>query len=74
MADSTNRIHDLSAQIAAAAEEQSAVSGEINQNMVAVRDMVDELVESGVTVGRSTDALSASNDRLIGMVNRFKLQ
>jgi len=50
------------------------VSGEINQNMVAVRDMVDELVESGVTVGRSTDALSASNDRLIGMVNRFKLQ
>lgn len=74
MADSVNRIHDLSAQIAAAAEEQSAVSGEINQNMVAVRDMVDELVESGVTVGRSTDALSASNGRLIGMVNRFKLQ
>jgi len=67
-------MHDLSAQIAAAAKEQSAVSGEINQNMVAVRDMVDELVESGVTVGRSTDALSASNDRLIGMVNRFKLQ
>ena len=74
MADSVNRIHDLSAQIAAAAEEQSAVSGEINQNMVAVRDMVDELVESGVTVGHSTDALSASNSRLIGMVNRFKLQ
>ncbi len=73
MADSVNRIHDLSAQIAAAAEEQSAVSGEINQNMVAVRDMVDELVESGVTVSRSTDALSASNGRLITMVNRFKL-
>lgn len=73
MADSTNRIHDLSAQIAAAAEEQSAVSGEINRNMVAVRDMVEELVQSGVTVGSSTDALSASNDRLIAMVNRFKL-
>ncbi|WP_442963454.1 methyl-accepting chemotaxis protein [Pseudomonas sp. MT4] len=73
MADSVNRIHDLSAQIAAAAEEQSAVSGEINQNMVAVRDMVDELVESGVTVSKSTDGLSASNDRLIAMVSRFKL-
>lgn len=73
MADSVNRIHDLSAQIATAAEEQSAVSGEINRNMVAVRDMVEQLVESGVTVSKSTDGLSASNDRLIAMVTRFKL-
>ena len=73
MADAVNRIHDLSAQIATAAEEQSAVSGEINQNMVAVRTMVDELVESGTTVGRSTEGLASSNSRLIAMVSRFKV-
>jgi methyl-accepting chemotaxis protein len=73
MASSVGRIHDLSAQIATAAEEQSAVSEEINQNMVAVRHMVEELVVSGDTVGRATETLSASNNRLISMVRRFKV-
>jgi len=74
MASSVSRIHDLSTQIATAAEEQSAVSEEINQNMVAVRHMVDELVESGRSADQSTEALLESNTRLIALINRFKVR
>nr|WP_137973602.1 methyl-accepting chemotaxis protein [Pseudomonas sp. F(2018)] len=74
MASSVSRIHDLSAQIATAAEEQSAVTEEINQNMVAIRHMVDDLVAGGQQADRSTDALLASNRRLVELVNRFKVR
>ncbi|MEO4046798.1 methyl-accepting chemotaxis protein [Pseudomonas sp. CAU 1711] len=74
MASAVGRIHDLSAQIATAAEQQSAVTEEINQNMVAIRHMVDELVGSGQQADKSTDALLASNRRLVELVNRFKVR
>ena len=74
MASSVSRIHDLSAQIATAAEEQSAVTEEINQNMVAIRHMVDDLVSSGQQADKSTDALLASIRRLVELVNRFKVR
>ncbi|WP_374940345.1 methyl-accepting chemotaxis protein [Pseudomonas sp. MAG002Y] len=73
MATSVVRINDLSTQIATAAEEQSAVAEEINQNMVAVRHMVEELVQTGTSTDYSTQALMASNERLIAMVQRFKV-
>lgn len=73
MAESVGRINDLSTQIATAAEEQSAVSEEINRNMVAVRHIVEELVAGGVESEKSTAALSASNDKLIAVVRRFKV-
>jgi len=74
MASAVGRIHDLSAQIATAAEEQSAVTEEINQNMVAIRHMVDELVNGGQQADRSTEALLESNNRLVQLVNRFKVK
>ena len=74
MASAVSRIHDLSAQIATAAEEQSAVTEEINQNMVAIRRMVDELVSSGHQADKSTEALLESNNRLVQLVNRFKVK
>ncbi|PVZ20435.1 MULTISPECIES: methyl-accepting chemotaxis protein [unclassified Pseudomonas] len=73
MAESVVQINDLSSQIATAAEEQSAVSEEINRNMVAVRHMVEELVAGGAQGEQSTAALAASNERLIAVVQRFKL-
>jgi methyl-accepting chemotaxis protein len=73
MASAVGRIHDLSAQIATAAEEQSAVTEEINQNMVAIRRMVDELVSGGLQADKSTGALLESNNRLVQLVNRFKV-
>ena len=74
MAGSVVHINDLSTQIATAAEEQSAVAEEINRNMVAVRHVVDELVESGVCVDRSAEALLSTNGRLTAVVNRFKVR
>jgi len=72
MASSVLRIHDLSAHIATAAEEQSAVTEEINQNMVAIRHMVSDLLNSGQQADKSTEALLASNERVVILVNRFK--
>lgn len=74
MASSVLRINDLSAHIATAAEEQSAVTEEINQNMVAIRHMVSDLVNSGQQTDKSTEALLASNERLVILVNRFKVR
>ena len=53
MASSVLRLHDLSAHIATAAEEQSVVTEEINQNMVAIWHMVSDLVNSGQQEHRS---------------------
>lgn len=74
MASSVVHINDLSTQIATAAEEQSAVAEEINRNMVAVRHVVEELVESGVSVDRSTESLLGTNARLTALVNRFRVR
>ena len=60
--------------IATAAEEQSAVTEEINQNMVAIRHMVSDLLNSGQQADKSTEALLASNERLVILVNRFKVR
>ena len=74
MSGSVVRISDLSTQIAAAAEEQSVVAGEINQNMVAVRHIVDDLVTSGQRTAESTAAVQSSNEQLIAMVRRFRVK
>jgi len=74
MTNSVVHINDLSTQIATAAEEQSAVAEEINRNMVAVRHVVDELVESGASVDRSTESLLNTNGRLTAVVSRFKVR
>ncbi|MGF7243944.1 methyl-accepting chemotaxis protein [Pseudomonas oryzihabitans] len=73
MSGSVVRITDLSTQIAAAAEEQSAVAGEINQNMVAVRDIVNDLVTNGDLTTQSANAVQQYNERLITLVRRFKV-
>jgi len=74
MTNSVVHINDLSTQIATAAQEQSAVAEEINRNMVAVRHVVDELVESGASVDRSTESLLDTNGRLTAVVSRFKVR
>nr|WP_137279376.1 methyl-accepting chemotaxis protein [Pseudomonas rhizoryzae] len=74
MSGSVVRISDLSTQIAAAAEQQSVVAGEINQNMVAVRHIVDDLVTSGQRTAESTAAVQSSNEQLIAVVRRFRVK
>ena len=66
-------INDMNAQIASAAEEQSAVAEEINRNVVAIRDISSHTTE-GVqqTVGASRSLLQVAR-QLQSLVNEFKV-
>ncbi|MCS6176914.1 methyl-accepting chemotaxis protein [Shewanella baltica] len=66
-------INGLSTQIATAAEEQSAVTEEINRNLTTIREMVDELNQSGKATLNSATALAATKEQLVGVVSHFKL-
>ena len=67
------QIHDLSSQIATAAEEQSRVTEEINRNMVSIRDMLNLLVQNGSQTEQSAATLLGSNRQLLALVRRFKV-
>ncbi|MGL5468694.1 MAG: methyl-accepting chemotaxis protein [Shewanella sp.] len=66
-------INGLSNQIATAAEEQSAVTEEINRNLSTIREMVDELNQSGKATLNSATSLAATKEQLTGVVSHFKL-
>ncbi len=74
MAGSVSHINNLSTQIATAAEQQSAVTEEINRSMVQIRQMVDELVESGHATQTNTQSLLDANGRVIALMGRFKVR
>lgn len=66
-------INGLSNQIATAAEEQSAVSEEINRNLSTIREMVDELNHSANATLSSATSLAATREQLSAVVANFKL-
>ena len=74
MAGSVSHINNLSTQIATAAEQQSAVTEEINRSMVQIRHMVDELVQSGHATQINTQSLLEANGRVISLMGRFKVR
>ncbi len=74
MASSVSHINNLSTQIATAAEQQSAVTEEINRSMVQIRHMVEELVESGHATDTNTQSLLSANGRVIALMSRFKVR
>ncbi|WP_300634039.1 methyl-accepting chemotaxis protein [Pseudomonas sp.] len=74
MAGSVSHINNLSTQIATAAEQQSAVTEEINRSMVQIRQMVEELVQSGHATETNTHSLLEANGRVIALMGRFKVR
>lgn len=74
MAGSVSHINNLSTQIATAAEQQSAVTEEINRSMVQIRQMVEELVQSGHATETNTQSLLEANDQVIALMGRFKVR
>lgn len=66
-------VRDLSFQIATAAEEQSSVTGEVNQNMVAIQEIVYALTQNGEKVVGQSDQITEMNQKLTSIVGRFKL-
>ncbi|WP_394230323.1 methyl-accepting chemotaxis protein [Shewanella colwelliana] len=70
---SVETVSDLNTQIATAAEEQSMVSAEVSRNMAEIRDMVVVLEDSGAASRDETHKLSASNQKLVAVVDKFTI-
>lgn len=68
------KIHDLSLQIATAAEEQSSVTQEISNNMTAINDIVNQLNDTGKKTAEQTESINEVNLHLNQIVEQFKLQ
>jgi methyl-accepting chemotaxis protein len=60
-------------QTASAAEQQSAVAEDINQNLVAIQQIVNELSDNFNSTQTITASLSASGQDMGKLVGNFKL-
>jgi methyl-accepting chemotaxis protein len=68
-----NDIDQLTAQIATAAQEQSAVTHEVSENMNAINMIVTELDKSGQATLAEVNKIEEINSDLVKIVNQFKL-
>ena len=66
-------IRDLSTQIATAAEEQSAVAQEINQNVMDISRMSDEATQSAEQSEKESAGLSTLSSRQKALLSQFKI-
>ena len=66
-------INDCGSQIASASEEQSMVTAKISQNIHSIEAMAQALLQNSLYPLESTQSLSAANQQLSAMVNKFKL-
>lgn len=73
IAEAVNRISQMNTQIATAAEEQSTVADEINQNVTAVNNIGEKTAESADRTATSSENLSRIARSLEGMVGRFHI-
>ncbi|HHQ4602404.1 TPA: methyl-accepting chemotaxis protein [Aeromonas veronii] len=72
MVMAVSTINDMNIQIATAAEEQHAVSEEINKNLVAIQQIVSELTSAAVESNSTTRALANTGDKLRKLVSQFR--
>jgi methyl-accepting chemotaxis protein len=70
---SIGTIEQMSQQISAAAEEQSAVTDEINRSVISVRDVADQSATATEQSAASTLELARLGNTLQNMVARFKV-
>ena len=72
MSASVGTINDMNLQIASAAEEQNAVSEEINRNLVAISQIVEQLSSATESTEQTTQLLAVSGHRLQELIGRFR--
>ncbi len=70
---SVSQIRDMNAQIATAAEEQSAVAEEINRNIVSISDVVDQTAEGSRQTSTASGELARLAVQLQQLVGQFKV-
>ncbi|MCH1929719.1 methyl-accepting chemotaxis protein [Shewanella sp. A25] len=66
-------INDMSTQIATAATEQSSVTEEINRNVYAIQDIVNELLHSSEEAAKVSQTVSQEGMLLGNLVGQFKI-
>ncbi|WP_375754019.1 methyl-accepting chemotaxis protein [Vibrio sp. HN007] len=68
-----DKINSLSAQVATAAEQQSSVTNEVSQNMVAIGNIVTRIESNGQEALSDVENISKINEKLVDIVNRFTI-
>ena len=71
---SIHTISDMNAQIATASEEQTAVTEEINRNIINISQIADETTEGAKQTMASSQQLTGLAQQLLEDVNQFKTQ
>lgn len=71
--DSVQRINDMTAQIAAACEEQSSVTEEIARNISDIRDLSNEAAQTSEQSAQASQRLSELSQGLSKLVGRFRV-
>ncbi|GAB6041870.1 HAMP domain-containing methyl-accepting chemotaxis protein [Endothiovibrio diazotrophicus] len=67
------RINDMNAQIASAAEEQSAVAEEINRNIVTINQVAEETADGATETAAASEQLARLAVQLQGVVRQFRI-
>ncbi len=73
ISDAVQQINQMSAQIASAAEQQRAVSEEINRNIVAINDMSSQTAAGAEETAGASQELARMATELQDMVRQFKV-
>ena len=73
ISDAVQKISQMSAQIASAAEEQRAVSEEINRNIVHINDLAEQTASGAEETATASQDLSRMASDLQGLVMQFKV-
>jgi methyl-accepting chemotaxis protein len=69
-----DKISSMSMQIATAAEQQSAVTEDINHNLVEITEVADATAADAASSAESCIAMSTSVQTLAVMLNQFQIR
>jgi methyl-accepting chemotaxis protein len=73
IAEAVSTLHQMNQQIAAAAEQQTAVAEEINRSVTSIRDIADQSAEAMEETATSSTRLAALGRDLQAMAAHFRL-
>jgi methyl-accepting chemotaxis protein len=73
ISDAVEKIHDLSVEIAGAAEEQSSVAEEINRSVVGINEVAEQSAAGARQTSAASDDLAQLAEQLKAMMEKFKV-